>query len=395
MNDIQDELGRALHRQSDGVTDAPISFEAVRGRAGRIRARRRAAVAGAVLAVGAAVAVPTVLLGGNGDGRGDAPPVVTTPEKAAGLDISDLPTGDAPKVPYVDGDRLHLPGGHSPVLEARLSQVAVVGERIVGLHREGETSEVVELDSTQFEVVQSWPTNGDLVVGTDGQVAWLERNGAVMVLRHGAPQPVQVAQLEGDERIVALTGSCAERGGCEVWFNDGAEQPRFAVVTNDGTPAHPASTTLLQAADIHDLGDGSRLRVGITEFRDDLTTCSGVTGPHADEATWTTCVHRPYAFSPDGTNLIAAGSQDDGIGDSTVTVIRVSDGAVVTSLDNRTSHAFVTQAVWEDDAHVLARVFQEGQWAIVRIGLDGTMEYAVEPRAGEDVEPPFVLATQP
>ena len=42
---------------------------------------------------------------------------------------------------------------------------------------------------------------------------------------------------------------------------------------------------------------------------------------------------------------------------------------------------------------MLASVFQDGRWALVRIASDGSMEYAVPPVAGADVENPYVLAT--
>ena len=33
--------------------------------------------------------------------------------------------------------------------------------------------------------------------------------------------------------------------------------------------------------------------------------------------------------------------------------------------------------MWEDADHLLVVTFQAGEWAIVRLGLDGSMEYAV------------------
>lgn len=36
--------------------------------------------------------------------------------------------------------------------------------------------------------------------------------------------------------------------------------------------------------------------------------------------------------------------------------------------------------MWEDPEHVLIETYQADRCAIVRLGLDGSMEYAVEPR---------------
>ena len=52
------------------------------------------------------------------------------------------------------------------------------------------------------------------------------------------------------------------------------------------------------------------------------------------------------------------------------------------------------QAEWEDDSHVLSAVYQEGQWSLVRVASDGSMEYAVTPRPGADVTVnPYVIPT--
>ena len=51
--------------------------------------------------------------------------------------------------------------------------------------------------------------------------------------------------------------------------------------------------------------------------------------------------------------------------------------------------------VWEDATHVLVVTYQAGKWAVVRLGLDGSMEYAVAPRRGSsDVRSPFQLQTR-
>lgn len=49
------------------------------------------------------------------------------------------------------------------------------------------------------------------------------------------------------------------------------------------------------------------------------------------------------------------------------------------------------QAVWEDDTHVLVTTYSSGDWAVVRIGIDGSQEYALPPVAGGDMDSPFLL----
>ena len=58
---------------------------------------------------------------------------------------------------------------------------------------------------------------------------------------------------------------------------------------------------------------------------------------------------------------------------------------------NARHQATVTDAQWEASTDVLGTVYQNGTWSIVRIASDGSMEYAVPPVSGEDVDNPFVL----
>ena len=62
--------------------------------------------------------------------------------------------------------------------------------------------------------------------------------------------------------------------------------------------------------------------------------------------------------------------------------------------DRRGRSATYFEEVWEDAEHVLVVTFQAGRWAVVRLGVDGSMEYAVAPRSGSDVRSPFQLQTR-
>ena len=59
------------------------------------------------------------------------------------------------------------------------------------------------------------------------------------------------------------------------------------------------------------------------------------------------------------------------------------------------SSATYFDEVWEDAEHVLVVTYQDGEWAVVRLGVDGSMEYAVAPRRGSvDTWSPFRLQTR-
>ena len=78
-------------------------------------------------------------------------------------------------------------------------------------------------------------------------------------------------------------------------------------------------------------------------------------------------------------------------------VLDLADGSVVRRFTHaRNGHsATYFDEVWEDAEHVLVVTYQDGQWAVVRLGVDGSMEYAVGPRRGSmDDRSPFQLQTR-
>ena len=54
---------------------------------------------------------------------------------------------------------------------------------------------------------------------------------------------------------------------------------------------------------------------------------------------------------------------------------------------------FYNSAVWEDETHVLFTLFQDGKWSIVRMDVDGAMEFAVAPQPGDEMEVPWHFET--
>ncbi len=83
MSDLDDDLGarltREMHRRTDGLHDAPLAFDDVRGRATSIRRRRQLAT-GLGVAAAVAVIVPTAMFATKGtDGDGNLPPATSSP----------------------------------------------------------------------------------------------------------------------------------------------------------------------------------------------------------------------------------------------------------------------------------------------------------------------------
>ena len=115
------------------------------------------------------------------------------------------------------------------------------------------------------------------------------------------------------------------------------------------------------------------------------------------KVTWRTCDNKLSDISPDNRHVLGTPAYADGFGPTTLDVLTTRDGATVrsfTAARNGRSATYFDE-VWEDAEHVLVVTYQADRWAVVRLGVDGSMEYAVAPRRGTmDVRAPFQLQTR-
>ncbi|UUZ57947.1 hypothetical protein [Nocardioides sp. B-3] len=87
----------------------------------------------------------------------------------------------------------------------------------------------------------------------------------------------------------------------------------------------------------------------------------------------------------------------DGFGPTTLDVLDLRSGEPErTFASTRKATTTYFDEVWEDATHIPAVTYRGGEFAIVRLGLDGSMEYAVAPVADPDgdMESPFRLQTR-
>ena len=112
---------------------------------------------------------------------------------------------------------------------------------------------------------------------------------------------------------------------------------------------------------------------------------------------WRTCDNQLSDISPDNRHVLGTPAYGDGFGPNVLDVLATADGSVVrsfTAARNGRSATYFDE-VWEDAEHVLVVTYQDGEWAVVRLGVDGSMEYAVAPRRGSiDAWSPFRLQTR-
>jgi hypothetical protein len=233
--------------------------------------------------------------------------------------------------------------------------------------------------------------SGSLAVSDDQSIgAFVEPDGTVMTVGDdGTPHEFMRVPHGTGFDTVAVSGDCGPtpngKDPCAVWVQSSGRKPASWFVTSSA-----ASTARTEYSTLADVRDHGTHAAGITRVRDDLTTCSAVETSERDAPGWTTCGHQMVAFSPDGTYVLAM-PDGDGLGPTGLAVYDADDGTPVFDL-TVADHGHVRQMVWEDSSHVLATVYQAGHWAVVRVGLDGSREYAVPPVAAQDdVQPPFLL----
>ena len=132
--------------------------------------------------------------------------------------------------------------------------------------------------------------------------------------------------------------------------------------------------------------------VAMTSMEDE-GTCWGMFEVWKPKPIWETCEHTLFDFSPSGDLILAGPAYLDGFGQGVAAVLD-RDGKVVAEWHSR-GQAAILHTIWEDDDNVLVIVFQDEQWAVLRLGVDdGSVEIAVPPVADQGGRGAFVLPTR-
>jgi hypothetical protein len=391
-HDLTTRLAREAER-FDRLGGSALEIGQVLDRAGEIRRARRMRATVVMAAVVLAVAVPTAVVATKGHHDRPVTPAHQSKADTSPLTVDGLDAGPAPATGWFehevwtgpDGTRLQISGGSDP------AAVASVGDSLLVATAEENGMRVTLAPPAGGTAgpAPSWPIDGALAVSRDGTLgAFVRPDGTPVVVREdGTDHELPAIPRGSSFDAAAVSGDCAD--SCTVWVSSRGERPESWT----STPRDGSRRLTAAVQTVTDVDSAGGLVAGIVEVRPDLTTCSAVESAVSRSPTWTTCDFRLTSFSPDETHVLAFGSIGDGLGDTELAVLDASSGTV--RLHLRTAdQAFIHQAVWEDDSHVLATVFQGGQWAVLRIGLDGEREYAVGPAPGEDMESPFVLPTR-
>ena len=395
MIDERDLSTRLAHEADQFFTKggAPLEIGQVLDRAGEIRRGRRMRATMLMAACLLAVAVPTALLATRGH-ETPVQPAHQAKVDSSPLSLHGLDQGAGPFPGYLADHAWHPPQGGAidlSGLDDPIREVAAFeGGFLVATQTESGDLSANVVQSNGTIVGEARPMEGGFAVSDTGAAAGFAApdGTAYLVTADGVKTFMQVPRGTGFD-AVAVSGTCTgtpdDKEPCAVWVQSSGRKPASWFVT-----VNAASTARSQYVDLADVRGNGSLAAGTTVVRDDLTTCSAVETTRTDEPGWTTCGHQMVAFSPDGKHVLAM-PDGDGLGPTGLVVYDADKGTKLLDL-SVADQGYVRQMVWENDDQVLATVYQQGVWAVVRIGLDGARQYAVPPlTAQDDDEPPFLL----
>jgi hypothetical protein len=412
----QDPLRDALRSRADQLGDtSPLSLDDVKGRARGIR-RRRTAVSGLAAAAVLAIAVPAGIAVSDrmtgtrepdvaaspsatpttGESTPDATPAPKGPVTVA-LTVEEDAVSYAPEIPYLyDGAIVRPDGTEVPVAGDYLA-LAPVGDGWAAIRNdEGQFS--LDLLAADGTVTGSEPSTWSLASSRDGTVvAWATPDGELMIVTpDSAPMPLPDPQAlpAGNLEPIEAVGSdsCVENasdGGCLVFFNSDDVQQQSAWSAG-------ANGTVTEIGDLLALGgtapDGS---VSGLVSVSDTGSCSVVLGRDGGEQ-WKTCDYMLGRFSPDGRYVIGHPAYLDGIGDSSVAILDADTGDLLAEATNSAEHqSFINNAVWDSDNTLLASVFEEGTWSLMRMTAAGELTTVLGNLGDNMDEVPLVLPALP
>lgn len=375
------EMTSEFDRRVRDLHEAPLSLDAVKGQAGRIRRTRRAVVAGGILAA-AAVLVPVAVVGSSGAGDDTAPDPVAPATTATSVEQPPAPA-------YVEGREFHA--ADSTVYDlpvATYSEVVRLGDRLVAYRwDEQAVSGVVDVLGADGAVVDTYLATQDPVVSVAGDlVAFVAPRGEVRVLWDGGDRTLSGGFDGWMPQAVDGGPDCsAPTSDCRVFLSDGSGEEDPVAVAADGTVSTPAPGVVrVNDSD----GDG---HLAVISSVTDYGACGGVV-EEGGRTLFDQCDVRPETFSPDGRHVVGSDATSDGIGADLAVVLDATTGETVGTIDSVSG--FINRAVWVDDDTVAASVFDETTqtWSVLTLTIgDDAPETLLGPVAGSMDVPAYRL----
>jgi hypothetical protein len=329
--------------------------------------------------------------------REPATPAAASPT-ATPFPLTGLPTGDKPgiayafasKVEFQEGNwRLHRPDGTTLRLPRITWSVwAPMGRGVIGMAGTEAGPRLDRVTRGGAVTTRSVPRFGLAVSPDDRIVGWFGSHHTPHVVEGGGTRSFAMPTVPHGTRIATIAGrrTCQEQapegGGCTVFVNQ--HDTRAWISTSHGIV--DTVGPMRKVADVSNRGRATGL---VSPATGSSPACWGVFSK--TRRLWKTCDYRLSTFAPGGRRVLAERTQ---VGSESLTRFAIlgRGGHVVRSWTfDPGARRSVSRLTWEDPRHLLGVLFAHRHWSVVRIGVDGTVEYAVPPVAGVGDFSPYSL----
>jgi hypothetical protein len=287
---------------------------------------------------------------------------------------------------YLEGKTLHLPNGSKMTFPDRYRGGSVLGETFFGLRSDDETGQL-SLDVTGPDVFPTETTeilSGPVVNDDHTMVAYIEMDGD-LVTRSEDAQTTLASGLGPNSALTAVTGGpdCTV-DACRVYVDDDMlGEPRVFDENGEATASVSGGAVGVQDAD-----ESGRLTVQASYS--DQGSCGGIYDVSSADYLWETCEAFLYDLSPGSKYVDATHAYLDGFGNAYASILDAATGREIVRFDP--PDGTITQTVWQDEEHLLARVYDSEGWSVYRIGVDKTIEKVLGPNPkGGDANPAYTV----
>lgn len=344
----------------------------------------------------------------SGGGPGAAPAPGDGSVKA--LALNTLPIGAEPRDGYLAGAEFHNGAASASfTLEpgTEVTELAAMYGGYLLSFADDLGNQRVRFVSDDGSISRTWGVDQDsffptLVVSGDRELgAFVQIGGKSVVVQDGGRTVTELRPPEGAVDIgfapVAVTGTdCTGAApdcsvllhGLEYTGGTGTRATTWTV-----RPGRSAATDRKGIGEVRTVAANGFAAGTVKIIEDGDGSCAGVADARKS-VLWTTCKDRLLSFSPDSKWVLASTSTVSGSGDHELTVFDARSGEERLRLKTA-RNVGIFEMVWEDDDHVLAVISDwkvdpdsedhvDPRWAVVRISLDGSREYAVAPVAGQN-----------
>ncbi|HEY3528099.1 MAG TPA: hypothetical protein VGK78_03040 [Nocardioides sp.] len=312
--------------------------------------------------------------------------------------VTGLATGDRPRIPYAVASSVDFLGGdwvlrHPDGSTLRLPTLtwsvwAPMGDGAIGMAGTEAGPELQRVSGTgavRSRLIQHF----GLAVSPDHEiVGWLGDRGSPRVVEGGGTRSSTIPRVGRGTVIASIEGpgTCQEQapegGGCTVFVNG----RRHAWAST----SHGLVDRVAPALKVSDVSQRGRVAGLLSRRTDTHRACWGVVRADGHRVV-RTCNYYLDTFSPDGRRVLGERSETRWASVNRFAVFG-RDGHVVRSwVFDPGRHRSLSQLTWEDSRHLLGVLHTRGRWGIVRIGTDGTVEYAGATVAATDELTPFSL----